>query len=154
MHTDRTLTLLTALALLTLALPLDATAEETATVTLVVEVPEGVFTNTYKGYESFTWTDTVGYTDGLTALDLLDQVATARGSTYTAVWYDIDGDGQEDDAFIDEIDGVASDFTLLLFGYYWALYDNGAYASTGAAGLVVDAGDTVTLRYEGWPASV
>lgn len=154
MHIRRTLTLLTALALLTLALPSDAAAEETATVTLIVEVPEGVFTNTYKGYESFTWTDTVAYTDGLTALDLLDQVVAAHGSTYTAVWYDLDGDGEADDAYIDEIDGVASDFGLILFGYYWALYDNGAYASTGAAQLDLEAGDTVTLRYEGWPASV
>lgn len=148
----RTPALISALLLTLLAVaPAHAQAEgDTATVTLVVDAPESLVYD----HEPFHWEDTVTYTEGMTALDLLDQVVEARGSTYTATWYDLDGDGTEDDAFVDEIHGVETDFSLIFVGMYWALYENGEYASTGAAGTVLEAGDTITFQYEGFPATV
>lgn len=141
-------------AALAAALPGPAMAEETDTnVTILIEAPDRLLSD----HESFSWTTTLTWEEAqalgtdATGLDLLDAAVTAHDSTYTVTWYDFDGDGTEESAFVDEINGVATDFSLILAGHYWALYDNGESSPVGINQILLEPGHEIRLTYTGWP---
>lgn len=152
------LILLVATALL-MPLPGGALADAPSTdVTIVVEAPQKLLAT----HEPFTWTltltwaeaDALNATGAPTALDLLDHIASTNEATYSVDWFDTTGDGTADAAFVDEIDGVASDFTLILVGTFWALYHNDESSGDAANQLTAAPGDSVRYTYTGWPVDL
>ena len=128
---------------------IDPPADVTITVTAAPKVAAN--------HEPFSWALTLTWDEVEAldaepdALDLLAHLADTRASTYTATWYDLDGDGQTETAFVDEVNGVHTDFTLIVAGYFWALYENGASSAVGINQIALAPGDHIHLEYTGYP---
>lgn len=142
----RLLALTLLLACSPLLLPAGGSEGANDSVRLVVTAGEKLLAD----HDAFAWDDTVplaALPPGATGLDLLHHAVAEHASTYTVTW-------QDEDAFVDEIHDVETDFTLLLAGYYWALYADGEFSEVAINRIVLEPGTHVELDYQGWPADL
>jgi hypothetical protein len=143
MGAHRTGLLVLAIVVATAGVALPHTHASDPSVRLVVTADEKLFAE----HTAFQWDDEIALAAlpaGATALDLLDHVTTARESTYTVSWHD-------GAAYVDEINGVSSDFPFIIVGYYWALYENDTYSDHAINEIVLYPGSLIQLTYQGWP---